>query len=40
MAWTVHKPADYLLGKQRKEDLKKSCKRPAPLPLLLPLQRQ
>ena len=23
MAWTVHKPADCLLGKQRKDELKK-----------------
>ena len=26
MAWTVHKPADCLLGKQHKEELKKPIK--------------
>jgi hypothetical protein len=27
MAWTVHKPADCLLGKQHKEEQKKKCQR-------------
>jgi hypothetical protein len=40
MAWTVHKPANCLLGKQHKQDQRKSLRRPTPLPLLLPLQWQ
>jgi hypothetical protein len=35
MAWTVHKPADCLLGKQHKQDQRKNLRRPTPLPLLL-----